>query len=146
MATQSFSKQSCQIKMVCQKLEQSDWSYTPVRNIVWPITGRIRKFSLVENLYRFPAFWCAATCQSEWKWTFAWLEGLQTLVQSMNLLSVKKTKRTKKKTRQNVTILKQMLRSRKVQDFTRRNSPERDERMYQRIYYYGSKEGRDRNI
>ena len=48
----------------------------------------------------------------------------------MNLLKVKKTKRTKKKTRQNVTMLKQLLRSRKVQDFARRNSPEGDERMF----------------
>lgn len=59
---ESYSKQSCQIKMVCQNLEQSDWSYTPVKNIVWPITGRIRNLLLVKILYRFPAFWCAAIC------------------------------------------------------------------------------------
>ena len=73
MSTEIYSKQSCQIKMIWQRLETM-WLvirfFSQVKNIVWPITGRIRNFSLVKKVVSvFPPFWAA--CQSGWKWMFA---------------------------------------------------------------------------
>ena len=109
MSTEIYSKQSCQIKMVCQNLE-TIWLvirfFSLVKNIVCCLWLVIRCFSLVKKVISvFPPFGAASKSGNvhnfrcfPWS-TRSWFQGLQTSFQSNNL----------SKTQQNVALLKEFL-------------------------------------
>ena len=155
-STEIYSKQSCQIKMVCQNL-QTIWLvirfFSLVKNIVCGLWLVIRYFSLEKkNGIGFPAFrrgfpkW-ECSQQTLLPLNRSWFQGLQTLFQSNNLSKTMKMKTQKRKLNRMLLCLRNFWRWRtSIMETYKRNSPNGAECIHQRIYHYGTKERRQRRL
>ena len=153
MSTEIYSKQSCQIKMVCKNPE-TIWLvirfFSLVKNIVRVLWLVIRYFSLVKKMISvFPPFGAASP-----KWDCSqlsllplnrsWFQGLQILFQSNNLSKTKKMRTQKRKLNTMLLCLRNFWRWRTSQDLWKK-WPQRSW-MNQRIYHYGTKERQQRRL
>ena len=147
MSTEIYSKQSCQIKVVCQNLE-TIWLvirfFSLVKNIVCGLWLVIRYFSLVKKVISvFPPF--GAASQSGNVHNFRCFPKVCRHCFSGTVYRRPRKWKHKKKTQQNVALLKEFLTLKNESTYWR-NSPKGAEWIHQRIYHYGTKERQQRRL